>query len=127
MRSKPSIRSLRAAAERGAGEPPHRVAREADRERDQHRPAEWLVRERAHGALLVGRLAAAADRELQRQEADDPVDEAARDEPGAGEPLERPAVDEVARGFVVAVGVEIDIVGSSLSRSGRARNLWSEI
>ena len=95
--------------------PPHRVAGETDRERDKHRPAERLLGERSHRPLLIGRLAAAADRKLEGKDADDPVDEAARDEPGAREPLERPAVDEFAGGVVgvaVGVGVVTDIVDS---------------
>ena len=46
------------------------------------------LRDRLQRALLVRRLAAVAERELQREDPDDPVDHAARDEAGACQPLE---------------------------------------
>ena len=89
------VARLRAVADRGAHEPPDRVAGHADGHEDQERLAERLLRDLREGALLVGRLAAAAERELDREHADDRVDHAARGDSGAGQPLELTAPREV--------------------------------
>ena len=57
--------------------------------------AERLVRDGLECALLVCELAALTDRELESKHADDRIDRATRDEPGSGEQLERPRVDDV--------------------------------
>ena len=75
-------------ADRGAHEPPERVAAEADRDEREQDLAERLVRDRLQRPLLVRQLAAVAERELQGENPDDPVDEPAGDEPGPREPLE---------------------------------------
>jgi len=51
-----------------------------------------LVGDRLQGALLVGRRAAGADGKLDREDADDPVDQAAGNETGSRQPLETAAV-----------------------------------
>ena len=47
------VAGLGAVADRGAHEPPDRVAGQADRREDQERLAERLLRDRREGALLV--------------------------------------------------------------------------
>ena len=54
---------------------------------EQHGP-EGLLRDRLQSTLLVGRLAAIAQRELERQHPDHDVDHATGHESGAGEPFE---------------------------------------
>ena len=76
------------AAERRPQEPPGGVAEQAEGDdRQQHR-AERLVGDRPQRALLVGGLAAVAERELGRQHADHDVDHAARRDPESREPAE---------------------------------------
>ena len=72
-------------------EPPERVAAEADREQREQHVAERLLLDRAQRALLVRDLAAVPDREVEREQADDPVDERARDEARAREDRRRAA------------------------------------
>ena len=78
-------------------EAPDRVPAEADRDEHEQELAERLVGDRVKRALLVGDLAAAADREPEREDADDPVDEPARDEARAGEHLEAASGRSAAR------------------------------
>ncbi len=82
----------------GADEPPERVAGETDRDERQEQLAEGLVRNGVQRALLVRELPPVPDRELEREDPDDRVDEAAGHESAAGEELERPRVNEVAPG-----------------------------
>ena len=89
--------------ERGAEEPPDRVAAEADREDDEQEGAERLVGECPDRALLVGELPLVAHGDEEREHADDPVDQPARDEAGARENLEGGRVDEVAAGALGGV------------------------
>ena len=79
-RSMPVVGALRAVADRRADEAPERVAAEPDRDERQQELAERLMRNGAERAALVRQLAAVPERELERQDADDPVDQAARDE-----------------------------------------------
>src|SRR6185503_5495777 len=62
--------------------------------RQQHL-AERLMRDGLQRALLIRGRAAGPDGELDREDADDPVDEAAGDESRTREPLERAAVSHV--------------------------------
>ena len=72
------VARLRPVADRRAHEPPERVAGQADRHEDQERLAERLLRDRVQRALLVRRLAAVAEGELDGEDADDRVDRPAR-------------------------------------------------
>ena len=87
----PRVGALGAVAERGAEEPPERVAAEPDREQREEDVAEGLVLDRAKRALLVRDLAAVPDCQVEGEQADDPVDERARDEAGAREDREERA------------------------------------
>ena len=84
-----AVRSFRAVPEKRADEPPARIAGEADRDEDQEHLTERLVRDRLERPLLARRLSACADRELEGEDPDDPVDQPAGDEAGPGEQLER--------------------------------------
>ena len=90
------VGGLRAVADRGAHEAPDRVTGHADGDEDQERLAERLLRDLREGALLVRRLAAAAERELDGEHADDRVDHAAGGDAGARQPLELLGPGEVA-------------------------------
>ena len=68
------VRALGAVAERGADEPPERVAAEADRDEREEQLAERLMRDRVQRALLVRQLAAVTECDLEREDADDRVD-----------------------------------------------------
>ena len=81
----------RIAARRAA----RRVPGHADRHDDQERLAERLLRDRLQGALLVRRLPAVPDGQLDRENTDDRVDRPAGDEAGSGEPLELPRCVDV--------------------------------
>ena len=84
--------------ERGTGETPERVASEADGQEAEQKVPEGVVFDGAERSLLVRDLAAAPEGKVERQDADDPVDEAACHEPGARENREQPRVDEVLAG-----------------------------
>ena len=89
---------LGAAAERGVREPPRGVAAEPDGQERHEPPSERLVRDGSERPLVIGRLPARSERELDREDADDRVDHAARDEARAREDGKGRAVDErVAR------------------------------
>ena len=75
--------------DRRPDEPPERVAAEADRDEGEQNLAERLMRDRMEGALLVRQLAAVAERQLEREHADDPVDQTPGHEAGTREVLER--------------------------------------
>jgi hypothetical protein len=75
-------------ADGGAQEPPERVAEEPDRHQDEQDLPAGLLRDLGQRPLLVGRLAAGAERQLEGEDADDRVDRAAGDEARAREPLE---------------------------------------
>ena len=75
--------------------PPQGVAGKADRDGDEQEPAERLVRDRLQRSALIGGLPAGAECELERQDPDDPVDEAPGGEPGAGEDLEGGGLPDV--------------------------------
>ena len=81
-------------AEGGPEQPPERVAAEADREEREQDVTEGLLLDRPQRALLVRDLAAVPDRQVEGEEADDPVDERPRDEPGARQDRERASPDE---------------------------------
>jgi hypothetical protein len=87
---------LGAVADRRPDQASGRIAGEADSQRRQQSVAARLLGYRLQRALLVGRLAATADRELERSSPDDSVDGAASGESGAGEPLERFLVDHAS-------------------------------
>src|SRR5581483_5915166 len=76
-------------------QPPEGVAGEADRDQGQEHLPERLPGDLLERALLVRRLSARVERELDRQDADDPVDQPSRDEAGAGEPLEAAAARQL--------------------------------
>jgi hypothetical protein len=77
---------------------PKRVASQPDRDENQQNLAEGLVRDRLQRATLVSGSSAGADRELDGQDSDDPVDHAAGSEAGAAEHLEsRGVLDLVCR------------------------------
>ena len=66
--------------DRSADEPPEGVTSETDRdEREQNLP-ERLMRDGLQRTLLIRELAPCAERELQREDPDDRVDERTRDE-----------------------------------------------
>ena len=98
-----AVGRLGAVPERGAEEPPDGVAAEADRDDDEQEGAERLVGERPDRALLIGELSLVADGDEEREHADDPVDQSARDEARAREHLEGGGVDEVAAGALGGV------------------------
>jgi len=75
-------------AEKGVQQAPERVAGKADRDENQQHLPERLVRERLQSATLIRRLSAGTERELDRQDPDDPVDDTSRDEAGSCEHLE---------------------------------------
>ena len=92
------VRTLRAASQRRADEPPERVAAEADRNESEQDFAEGLVGNGMKGTLLVRELAAVADSDVEREDADDAVDDPARHEASPPEQLEGPRVDETISG-----------------------------
>ena len=59
---------------------------------------EGVVFDGPERALLIRDLSAAPEGQVERQDADDPVDEAACHEPGAREDREQPRVDEALAG-----------------------------
>ena len=71
---------------RGRGATAH--SPRARSQQDQQGLAERLLGDRVQRALLIGCLAAVAERQLDGQDADDHVDDAAGDQPGARQPLE---------------------------------------
>ena len=75
--------------DRGAEQPPEGVATEPDRDEREQELAERLVRDRVQCALLVRDLASVPERQPERENADDSVDEPPRDEACAGERFER--------------------------------------
>src|SRR5205085_11032439 len=83
-----AVGSFGAMSEQSVSEPPERKSRQADRDQDQEQLAERLVRDRLQRALLVRRLPAGAEGELDREYADDRVDQAPRNEPRASQPIE---------------------------------------
>ena len=85
-------------AERGTGETPERVASEADGQDSEEQVPEGVVFDGAERSLLVRDLAAAPEGQVEGQDADDPVDEAACHEPGAREDREERRVDEALAG-----------------------------
>ncbi len=74
--------------DRRPNEAPERVTAEADRDENEEELSEGLMRDGMESALLVCDLPALSERESKREKADNPVDDTARDEPGAGECLE---------------------------------------
>ena len=68
---------------------PNRVAGKADGDDDQQHLAQRLACDRLQGAALTRRLAADANRHLEREDADHAVDDAPGREPRAREPFER--------------------------------------
>ena len=61
--------------ERSADEPPERIAAEPDRDERQEELAERLMGNRVQRSLLVRQLAAVTERDLEREDPDDPVDQ----------------------------------------------------
>ena len=87
-------------------------------QREQHLP-ERLMRDGVHRALLVRQLAAVTERELERQDPDDPVDQAPRHEPRAREVLEGAGMDESRVRPPVAsatAAVELGLMRRSVAR-----------
>jgi hypothetical protein len=76
-------------ADRRPRQHPQRVAREADGDEQEQHLAERLLGDRPQGFLLVRGRPAFADRELDREDRDDQVDESAGDEAGPGQVAER--------------------------------------
>lgn len=69
-------------------QPPQGISGEPDCHENQQDLTERLLRDRLQRAALVGRLAARADSELDRQDADDRVDRGSCGEAAAAEHLE---------------------------------------
>jgi hypothetical protein len=90
----PAVRPLGATPDRGADESPERIAAETDGNERQQDLAEGLVGDGVESALLVRELAAVPDRELERQDSDDGVDQSTRDESRTREPFESTRPDE---------------------------------
>src|SRR5581483_3179649 len=100
-----AVRGLRPVPDRRVHEPPERVARETDCDENQQHLPKRLVREGLQGALLVRRLASGTKRELDREDADDSVDQAASDEPRTRQPFEAPALRDLVCAHLGAHGV----------------------
>src|SRR5579872_5413706 len=83
--------------ERRAEQPPECIAGERDCDEQEQRMPERLVCDRAQRTLLIGGGPAAADREFPREDAEDDVDQPARDEAGSREPLEATALHDGLR------------------------------
>jgi hypothetical protein len=81
-----------------ADEPPQAVAEKPDRDQAEQDLAERAARDGLQRTLLVGRLAARAEGDLDGQDADEDVDHAAGDEPGTGQPFELLAARDVLSG-----------------------------
>ena len=90
------ILALVVAVEESLSEPPERVAGEAEREQDQEAAAERLLRDRRQGAVLVWALLAAAERDLDGEDADDGVEDALGGEPDSAEPFHPRALPRAA-------------------------------
>jgi len=97
-------------SEQRTREPPERVAPESDRDDGQQHLSERLMGDGLERALLVRGRAAGAESELDREDADDSVDQPASGEARAREPFEAAAVrDLLAAGLGLADGtVRID-------------------
>ena len=91
----PTVRLFGPVAQEDVHEAPQGVAGKADRDGYEEEPAERLVRDRLQRSALVGGLPAGAECELERQDPDDPVDEAPGGEPGASEHLEGSGLPDV--------------------------------
>ena len=85
-------------SERGAEQPPEAVATETDRDEYEQELPERLVRDCLESALLVCDFAAVAEREAEREDADDCVDETSRDKPCASERFKRIGVRKTFAG-----------------------------
>jgi hypothetical protein len=86
--------------EQGASEPPKRVTRKPDRYEDQEHLPEGLLGNRLQGAALASCLAARPDCELDGENANHAVDDAARDETRSRKRLEpRGAFDLLTGSF----------------------------
>jgi hypothetical protein len=88
------VGALAAVAESGPEEPPEGVAAETDCEKREQEVTEGMLFDRPESSLLVCDLAALPDREIERQQADDPIDQGAGDKPGPRENRKEPRVDE---------------------------------
>ena len=99
-------------AEDGPEQAPDRVAAESDRQNREQDVTEGLLLDRSERTLLVRDLTPVPDREVEGEEADDPVDEGPRDEPGAREDLEGCALDKLlaprARGAQGRSGIRLN-------------------
>ena len=84
--------------EQGASEPPKRVTRKTDRHQDQEDLPEGLLGNRLQGAALASRLAAGPDCELDGEDADHAVDDAARNETRSRKRLEPRGVFDLLTG-----------------------------
>src|SRR5512133_1826721 len=90
----PAVGALAAVAESGSEESPERVAAETDCEEREQEVTERMLFDRSESSLLVCDLAALPDREIERQQADDPIDQSTGDKPGPREDRKDPRVDE---------------------------------
>jgi len=77
-----------AAVEERLRQPPERIGDEATDEQDEERPRPAVVREDAEGALRIGRLAAVAEGELEREGGDGREADPLGGEPDASEPAD---------------------------------------
>ena len=93
-----AVGSLTAVAEERPEQPPERVSAQPDREQREQDVTERALLDGSQGALLVRDLAAVPDDQLEREQADDPVDERTRHETGPRENREERRVDESLAG-----------------------------
>ena len=88
------VGALAAVAESSPEDPPERVAAETGCEEREQEVTEGMLFDGPQSSLLVCDLAALSDREIERQQADDPVDQGTGDEPRPREDHKEPRVDE---------------------------------
>ena len=82
-------------ADRGTQEPPDRVPGETNGHQDEEHLPERLLRDRIQRTVLIRRLAAISEGQLDGEDADDGVDHPTRDKPRTSQRFKRPAVREV--------------------------------
>jgi hypothetical protein len=85
-------------SDRRADKPPERVAGEPDCHEGEQHPAEWLVRDCVERALLICQLASVSEGELERENADDSVDQGSGNKAGARQQLECRRLNEALAG-----------------------------
>jgi len=82
----------------GAEQPPEGIAAEPDRDEREEELPERLIRDRVESALLVRDLAPGPERQLERQNPDDRIDDPPRYEARAGKRFERRGAREAFTG-----------------------------